>query len=92
MPIKACADKLKREMKTFGFPPKFPVSAVEAEPEETTKADAVARDKSKGKKVTLCAVIMTGRCGKAPLFPPHFLVVTNLALLSILYFVLQMLL
>jgi leucyl-tRNA synthetase len=24
MPIKACADKLKREMSEFGFPPCFP--------------------------------------------------------------------
>jgi leucyl-tRNA synthetase len=57
MPIKACADKLKREMEAFGFPPNFPVSGVEAEPEET-KADAVIKDKSKGKKVTLCTVII----------------------------------
>jgi leucyl-tRNA synthetase len=24
MPIKACADKIKRELETFGFPPQFP--------------------------------------------------------------------
>jgi hypothetical protein len=48
MPIKACADKLKREMEVFGYPPKFPE-------EEETKVeevdDVVPRDKSKGKKV-----------------------------------------
>ncbi|KAL9971490.1 hypothetical protein ACROYT_G017659 [Oculina patagonica] len=31
MPIKACADKLKREMADFGFPPKFPVNAEKEE-------------------------------------------------------------
>ena len=29
MPIKACADKLKREMEDFGFPPKFPIEKEE---------------------------------------------------------------
>jgi leucyl-tRNA synthetase len=24
MPIKACADKIKRELETFGYPPQFP--------------------------------------------------------------------
>ena len=24
MPIKACADKIKRELETYGFPPQFP--------------------------------------------------------------------
>ncbi|XP_063905873.1 leucine--tRNA ligase, cytoplasmic [Zophobas morio] len=47
MPIKACADKLKREMESFGYPPKFPedeeVQVVEAD-------DVVPKDKSKGKK------------------------------------------
>lgn len=51
MPIKACADKLKREMEEFGFPPKFPATAFEVELEES-KADAFVKDKSKGKKVT----------------------------------------
>lgn len=46
-------------MEAFGFPPNFPVNAAEAEPEET-KADEVMKDKSKGKKVTLCTVNMTG--------------------------------
>lgn len=33
MPIKACADKLDFELKTYGIPPQFP--AKEAEPEVT---------------------------------------------------------
>lgn len=48
MPIKACADKLQREMETFGYPPVFPTAdekVVEVE------KDVVPKDKSKGKKV-----------------------------------------
>ncbi|XP_063236573.1 leucine--tRNA ligase, cytoplasmic [Bacillus rossius redtenbacheri] len=49
MPIKACADKLRREMEQFGFPPRLP-----AAPEESTApshaGDATERDRSKGKK------------------------------------------
>lgn len=48
MPIKACADKLKREMEMFGYPPKFPQDE-EIKVEETD--DVVPKDKSKGKKV-----------------------------------------
>ncbi|XP_045492233.1 leucine--tRNA ligase, cytoplasmic isoform X1 [Colias croceus] len=46
MPIKACADKLKREMALYGCPPEFP------EDEEVVKVeeDVVPKDKSKGKK------------------------------------------
>lgn len=58
MPIKACADKLKREMETYGFPPKFPIEeqAVES---AVDSADLVIKDKSKGKKViTIKAVIV----------------------------------
>ena len=50
MPIKACADKLKREMETYGYPPEFP--AFEEEPEEEANNDLVIVDKSKGKKVS----------------------------------------
>lgn len=49
MPIKACADKLKREMETFGFPPKFPLEESVAPAE--TNDEIVIKDKSKGKKV-----------------------------------------
>lgn len=46
MPIKACADKLKREMALYGCPPKFP----EQEAIEVEEVDKVPKDKSKGKK------------------------------------------
>ncbi|XP_046391331.1 leucine--tRNA ligase, cytoplasmic [Ischnura elegans] len=48
MPIKACADKLKREMEEYGNPPVFPADSVEV---ESVKEDTVViKDKSKGKK------------------------------------------
>ncbi|KAJ8408831.1 hypothetical protein AAFF_G00246490 [Aldrovandia affinis] len=51
MPIKACADKLKREMELYGFPPQFPD---EEEEEEDLKPkigdEVIIKDKSKGKK------------------------------------------
>lgn len=49
MPIKACADKLKREIELYGNPPQFPKEEAvidEAEPDD----DIVIKDKSKGKK------------------------------------------
>ncbi|XP_034937128.1 leucine--tRNA ligase, cytoplasmic [Chelonus insularis] len=55
MPIKACADKLKREMEVFGYPPKFPQ---EEETIEEVVDDIVMKDKSKGKKSK--AVAKTG--------------------------------
>ncbi|XP_023719328.1 leucine--tRNA ligase, cytoplasmic isoform X2 [Cryptotermes secundus] len=60
MPIKACSDKLKREMEEFGFPPEFPATAFEVEPEES-KADAVVKDKSKGKKSKAVAKSGSGK-------------------------------
>lgn len=55
MPIKACADKLKREMELYGYPPKFP------EEIELIKEvdDIVPKDKSKGKKVKKKRILMT---------------------------------
>ncbi|XP_055640354.1 leucine--tRNA ligase, cytoplasmic [Toxorhynchites rutilus septentrionalis] len=47
MPIKACADKLKREMADFGCPPVFPEEEMVAVVEER---DVIPKDKSKGKK------------------------------------------
>lgn len=47
MPIKACADKLKRELETYGYPPNFPqdeIATVEVE------KDVVPKDKTKSKK------------------------------------------
>ena len=49
MPIKASADKLKREIEEFGFPPKFPVEREDTPEEEKT---VNIKDKSKGKKVS----------------------------------------
>uniref|UniRef100_A0A1I7YB78 leucine--tRNA ligase n=1 Tax=Steinernema glaseri TaxID=37863 RepID=A0A1I7YB78_9BILA len=49
MPIKACADKLKREMEDYGFPPQFPTD-VEEVVEEVSALEEVMKDKSKGKK------------------------------------------
>lgn len=52
MPIKACADKLKYELETFGNPPVFP-DWVEEVQEEGGKLDVdatVAKDKTKSKK------------------------------------------
>ncbi|XP_068186983.1 leucine--tRNA ligase, cytoplasmic-like [Antennarius striatus] len=50
MPIKACADKLKREIELYGNPPQFP----DEEEEETEKAktsdEIIIKDKAKGKK------------------------------------------
>lgn len=56
MPIKACADKLKREMEDFGYPPQFPAAAQEAVV-EVAQPEA-PKDKSKGKKSK--AVAKTG--------------------------------
>lgn len=49
MPIKACADKLKREMEDFGDPPVFPEHD-ESAVEEEKSDEPVIKDKSKGKK------------------------------------------
>ena len=49
MPIKACADKLKREMEDFGYPPKFPLEIEEEEKPEIS-TEFIIKDKSKGKK------------------------------------------
>ncbi|KAF5297292.1 hypothetical protein FQA39_LY12131 [Lamprigera yunnana] len=56
MPIKACADKLKREIEDFGCPPKFP--ADEEDIVVSVDDDVVIKDKSKGKKSK--AVAKTG--------------------------------
>lgn len=49
MPIKACADKLQRELEVFGYPPEFPQEKGPKVVEE--EMDFIPRDKSKGKKV-----------------------------------------
>lgn len=53
MPIKACADKLAREMKDFGNPPVFPDEKNEEIMEEKSTFDDIIKDKSKSKKVFL---------------------------------------
>lgn len=55
MPIKACADKLKREIETYGCPPNFPSFEEVVEDKER---DIIPKDKSKGKKSK--AVAKTG--------------------------------
>lgn len=55
MPIKACADKLKREMEIYGCPPVFPEDQDTLTKDED---DLALKDKSKGKKSK--AVAKTG--------------------------------
>lgn len=51
MPIKACADKLKREMELYGNPPVFPEEDEEVEKKEAPKSEEIViKDKAKGKK------------------------------------------
>lgn len=59
MPIKACADKLKREIETFGCPPQFPADSETKVIEEDV--DIVPKDKSKGKKVCFVFTFFSGR-------------------------------
>jgi leucyl-tRNA synthetase len=51
MPIKACADKLKREMDDYGYPPVFPSGEESAAVVEKADDEPIIKDKSKGKKV-----------------------------------------
>lgn len=50
MPIKACADKLKREMELYGFPPQFPDEEEVEEDKSKTTDEIIIKDKAKGKK------------------------------------------
>ncbi|MEQ2306039.1 Leucine--tRNA ligase, cytoplasmic [Ameca splendens] len=51
MPIKACADKLKREMELYGNPPQFPDEDKEEEEEKPKAFDQIIiKDKAKGRK------------------------------------------
>ncbi|CAG5126753.1 unnamed protein product, partial [Candidula unifasciata] len=53
MPIKACADKLQREMEDFGYPPQFPQEEAKVEPQP--KESEIGKDKSKSKKTKVAA-------------------------------------
>uniref|UniRef100_A0A3P8TH61 Leucine--tRNA ligase, cytoplasmic n=1 Tax=Amphiprion percula TaxID=161767 RepID=A0A3P8TH61_AMPPE len=50
MPIKACADKLKREMELYGNPPQFPDEEEEEKEKPKTSDEIIIKDKAKGKK------------------------------------------
>ncbi|KAM6148897.1 leucine--tRNA ligase, cytoplasmic [Erethizon dorsatum] len=50
MPIKACADKLKREIELYGCPPDFPDEEEEEEEISVKTENIVIKDKAKGKK------------------------------------------
>ncbi|KAM8764836.1 leucine--tRNA ligase, cytoplasmic [Rhynchonycteris naso] len=50
MPIKACADKLKREIELYGSPPDFPDEEEEEEEVVAKTEDIIIKDKAKGKK------------------------------------------
>ncbi|XP_054424211.1 leucine--tRNA ligase, cytoplasmic [Pteronotus mesoamericanus] len=50
MPIKACADKLKREIELYGCPPDFPDEEEEEEEVNAKTEDIIIKDKAKGKK------------------------------------------
>ncbi|KAI1286671.1 Leucine--tRNA ligase, cytoplasmic [Halotydeus destructor] len=59
MPIRACSDKLKREMETYGCPPIFPAEDDSSVAEDKKdNSEAVFKDKAKGKKSK--AVAKTG--------------------------------
>nr|XP_033783398.1 leucine--tRNA ligase, cytoplasmic [Geotrypetes seraphini] len=55
MPIKACADKLKREMELYGCPPQFPEEDEEEEDVPAKKEEVIIKDKTKGKKSKVAA-------------------------------------
>lgn len=50
MPIKACADKLKRELELYGYPPVFPLNEQEQNEKIENDQLIIPKDKSKGKK------------------------------------------
>ena len=50
MPIKACADKLLREMEEYGYPPNFDVDEVDVEEVVAEVNEIEIKDKSKSKK------------------------------------------
>ena len=55
MPIKACADKLKREMEDYGYPPNFPKEEEAVEKVDEQLKEVEIKDKSKSKKSKVAA-------------------------------------
>lgn len=49
----ACADKLKREMELYGYPPQFPDEEEEKKEKPKTSDEIIIKDKTKGKKVRI---------------------------------------
>jgi leucyl-tRNA synthetase len=56
MPIKACADKLKREIKDFGCPPVFPAEQEEDKVEDVVDGDFIPKVIKGSIKFTLLVV------------------------------------
>ncbi|GMS90602.1 hypothetical protein PENTCL1PPCAC_12777 [Pristionchus entomophagus] len=61
MPIKSSADKIKRELEDFGYPPQFPEHEEEKPVEEKSVLDEITKDKSKGKKSKVIAKTGPGK-------------------------------
>mmetsp|Transcript_17368 Transcript_17368/g.48365 ORF Transcript_17368/g.48365 Transcript_17368/m.48365 type:complete len:1080 (-) Transcript_17368:364-3603(-) len=60
MPIKACADKLDRELSLYGCPPQFPTEEPEPQPAEASSDVKADPSKFKGKKSKAAAKKGTG--------------------------------
>ena len=60
MPIKACADKIAREMADFGNPPVFP-AVKEDTPVVEERSEVIIKDKSKSKKSKAAAKAGPGK-------------------------------
>uniref|UniRef100_A0A8C5BEW2 leucine--tRNA ligase n=1 Tax=Gadus morhua TaxID=8049 RepID=A0A8C5BEW2_GADMO len=61
MPIKACADKLKREMEVYGNPPVFPDEEEKEEEKPDFSDEIIIKDKTKGKKSKAAAKTGTAK-------------------------------
>jgi leucyl-tRNA synthetase len=61
MPIKACSDKLKRDMKDFGYPPTFPNPEDEVKEVVEESNEPMILNKAKGKKSKAAAKAGTAK-------------------------------
>ncbi|XP_056450421.1 leucine--tRNA ligase, cytoplasmic [Gadus chalcogrammus] len=61
MPIKACADKLKREMEVYGNPPVFPDEEEKEEEKPDFSDEIIIKDKTKSKKSKAAAKTGTAK-------------------------------